>query len=57
MICNSQLSLRCVVIGISRWRDLSVTMHNNEFAHEIKVTNKIMIFTSANELIIEWIMR
>ena len=26
-------------------------MHNNEFAHEIKVTNKIMIFTSANELI------
>ena len=32
-------------------------MHNNEFAHEIKVTNKIMIFTSANELIIEWIMR
>ena len=33
-------SLLCVVIGISRWRDLSVTMHNNEFAHEIKVTNK-----------------
>ena len=23
-------------------------MHNNEFAHEIKVTNKIMIFTSAH---------
>ena len=46
-----------MVIGISRWRDLSVTMHNNEFALEVKVTNKIMIFTSANELIIEWIMR